>query len=102
MQKAAAFIQASPKEAAKIQIDSGYCSGELETNAKLLNSYNYSPSVSAGLKTFKDAAVELKTIGDLKQDTDVEAFSSAHFTKFEDVPDSISYDTATKQFSKVK
>lgn len=98
MQKAAAFIQASPKEAAKIQLDSGYCSGDLDTNAKLLDSYNYSPSVSAGLETFKAAAVELKTIGDLKEDTDVEAFSSAHFTKFEDVPDSITYDTATKKF----
>lgn len=98
MQKAAAFIQASPKDAAKIQIDSGYCSGDLEANAKLLESYNYSPSVSAGLKTFIDAVEELKTIGDLKQDTDVEAFSSAHFTKFEDVPDSIIYDTSTKKF----
>ncbi|QNU68594.1 ABC transporter substrate-binding protein [Ruminiclostridium herbifermentans] len=98
MQKAAAFIQASPKEAAKIQIDSGYCSGDLETNAQLLDSYNYSPSVSGGLETFKAAALELKTIGDLKQDTDVEAFSSVHFTKLEGVPDSITYDTAAKKF----
>ena len=100
MQKAAAFIQASPSEAAKIQIDNGYCAGELETNAKLLQSYNYSPSVSAGLKTFKSAAEELKTIGDLKKDTDVEKFTSLHFTTFEGVSDSIKYDAATKTFSK--
>ncbi|HEX3022049.1 MAG TPA: ABC transporter substrate-binding protein [Lachnospiraceae bacterium] len=102
MQKAAAFIQADPKEAAKIQLDSGYCSGDLDTNAQLLDSYNYSPSVSAGLQTFKSAAEELKTFGDLKQDTDVEDFTAKHFTEFEGVPDSITYDPATKTFADQK
>jgi len=102
MQKAAAFIQASPSEAAKIQIDNGYCAGDLDINAKLLESYNFSPSVSAGLKTFKAAAEELKTIGDLKKDTDTEKFTSLHFTKFDGVSDSIKYDATTKTFSDQK
>lgn len=99
MQKAAAFIQANPEEAAKIQIDNGYCSGDLETNAKLLDSYNYSPSVSGGLKTFQSAAKELKTIGDLKKDTDVDKFTSKHFSKLDGVPDSITYDVNSKTFT---
>lgn len=102
MQEAAAFIQADPKAAAKIQIDSKYCAGDLETNAKLLKSYNYSPSVSAGLQTFKSAAKELKVIGDLKKDTNVEKFTGKHFTKFADVSNSVVYNKATKTFSKVK
>ena len=56
MLRASAFVQANPKEAAKIQIDNNQCSGDLDTNASLLESYNYGPSVSIASQTITDAA----------------------------------------------
>lgn len=99
LQKAAAFIQAEPEEAARIQIDNKFCSGDLETNAKLLKSYNYSPSVSAGLTTFARCVEELKETGDLSADTDTNDFISKHYVKLTGVPDSISYSSDTKEFN---
>lgn len=100
LQKAAAFIQANPEEAAKIQIDNEFCSGDQETNAKLLESYNYAPSVSAGLATFASAVKELQQTGDLSGDVNAEDFISSHFIKLDGVPDSISYNKDTKEFTK--
>lgn len=99
LQKAAAFIQADPKAAAQIQIDNEFCSGDLETNAKLLKSYNYAPSVSAGYETFVSCVKELQQTGDLSAETTVEEFINKHYAKLDGVPDSITYDTASKQFT---
>lgn len=99
IQKAAAFVQANPQEAAKLQKEKEFCSGDLNTNASLLESYNYSPSVSGGLKTFKSCAEELKGIGDLKQDTVVDDFVKKHYITLDGVPNSISYDVNTGKFS---
>lgn len=99
MLKASAFVQANPKEAAKIQIDNNQCSGDLEVNAKLLGSYNYSPSVSIASKTIIDAASELIRIGELKAD-DPSEFVSKAFTTFEGVPDSYKYENGS--FTEVK
>lgn len=89
--KASAFVQANPKEAAKIQIDNGQCSGDVETNASLLASYNYNPSVSAADTTIQNAARELIRIGELKSVEDSNEFSEKAFVKFDDVPDSYVY-----------
>lgn len=99
LQKAAAYIQAEPEAAAKIQIDNKFCSGVLETNAKLLESYNYSPSVSKGFETFKSCVEELKQIGDLSSETDANEFISKHYVTLEGVPDSIAYSSQTGEFT---
>lgn len=88
--RASAFVQANPEEAAKIQLDNNHCSGDLETNAKLLASYNYSPSVSAASQTIYNAANELIRIGELKSD-DPDSFVKRAFTVFDGVPDSYEY-----------
>lgn len=90
--KASAFVQANPKEAAKLQIDNNQCSGDLETNAKLLESYNYSPSVSVASQTIYNAVSELIRIGELKS-TDAELFVEKAFSTFNGVPDSYIYNT---------
>ena len=102
IQKAAAYIQALPAQAAKEQFDSGFCAGDLATNAQLLASYNYSPSVSGGRKTFVSASGELQKTGDLKADTDVTKFVAEHFTVLPGVPESVTYDPASKTFSSKK
>ncbi|MBP1736872.1 MAG: ABC-type nitrate/sulfonate/bicarbonate transport system periplasmic component-like protein [Oscillospiraceae bacterium] len=99
LQEAAAFIQAEPEQAAEIQLNNGFCSGDLDTNAKLLESYNYSPSVSAGLETFENCVKELKETGDLSDSTDVDEFISQHYVKLDGVPDSMTYDPDTQEFT---
>jgi len=89
--KACAFVEANPKEAAKLQIDNKQCSGDLETNTKLLKSYNYSPSVSIASKTIHDASKELIRIGELKED-DPDKFVKNAFTTFDGVPDTYKYE----------
>lgn len=89
--KASAFVQANPKEAAKLQSDNNQCSGDIDVNAKLLESYNYAPSVSIAAKTISNAANELKRIGELKAD-DPEVFVEKAFTTFDGVPDSYKYE----------
>ena len=91
MLKASAFVEANPEEAARIQIENNQCSGDLTTNAALLASYNYSPSVSIASQTIYDAANELIRIGELKAE-DPQVFVDKAFTKFEGVPDSYKYE----------
>lgn len=91
MLKASAFVQANPNEAAKIQIDNNQCSGDLQVNASLLASYNYSPSVSIAGDTITNAATELVRIGELKAE-DPAVFVDKAFTKFEGVPDTYKYE----------
>jgi len=92
--KACAFVSANPEEAARIQIENNQCSGDLETNAALLASYNYSPSVSAASKTIYNAASELIRIGELNS-SNPEDFISKAFTTFDGVPDSYVYSDGT-------
>lgn len=89
--KASAYVEANPEETAELQIKNNHCSGDAAENAKLLASYNYQPSVSAMRDTFKNAVIDLKDIGDLKTDRDVDTFTDEHVTSFEGVPDSYEY-----------
>ena len=91
MLKASAFVQANPKEAARIQIEHNQCSGDLEVNASLLASYNYGPSVSIAADTITNATNELVRIGELKE-ADPQVFINKAFTSFEGVPDSYKYE----------
>ena len=91
MLKASAFVQANPKEAARIQIEHNQCSGDVEVNASLLASYNYGPSVSIAAVTIENAATELVRIGELKA-ADPKAFIDKAFTRLEGVPDSYKYE----------
>lgn len=90
--RASAFVQANPKETAKLQIDNNQCSGDLEANAKLLESYNYSPSVSIAAQTIENAAGELIRIGELKA-ADSNTFVDRAFSTFDGVPDSYIYNS---------
>lgn len=91
--KAAAYVQANPEEAARLQIENNQCSGELEINAALLDSYNYTPSVSLAKQTFRDASDELIRIGELTTTRELDEFTAEHFVEFDGVPDSYIYNT---------
>lgn len=99
--KASAYVQQNPEEAARLQIENEQCSGDLAENTKLLSSYNYQPSVSAMEETFKNACTDLLEIGDLQEGRNIDDFTADHIAKFEDVPESYTYnDDGT--FSEVK
>lgn len=91
--KAAAYVQANPEDAARLQIENNQCSGELNVNAALLNSYNYTPSVSLAKQTFRDASDELIRIGELTTGRDLDEFTEDHFVEFEGVPESYIYNS---------
>lgn len=99
--KASAYVQANPEEAARLQIENEQCSGDLAENTKLLSSYNYQPSVSAMEETFKNACTDLLEIGDLQEGRNIDDFTADHIAKFEDVPESYTYN-ADGTFSEVK
>ena len=53
LQKASAFVEAEPVEAARIQIESDLVSGDLDFNSKLLDELNFIPSRSLAKKLLK-------------------------------------------------
>ena len=89
--KASAYVKAHPAESAKLQLDYGQMSGELDQNAYLLGTYNYTPSVNLAKKTLHDSIYQLNEMGVLQKVSDEEAFIADHFVQFDDVPDSYVY-----------
>ncbi|MGN0687893.1 MAG: ABC transporter substrate-binding protein [Oscillospiraceae bacterium] len=85
--KAAKWIEENPMEAAKLQLDKNYVSGDLELNAELLDSYNFAPSVSGGYNALRNSVLELQDIGIVRADTDAEAMIEKSFATFDDVED---------------
>jgi len=102
MQKASAFVEAEPVKAAEIQITNDMVAGDLDFNSKLLADLNYVPSKANGKKTFVNAVFELQQAGVLKKETDVVKLVSEHFKDLDGVPESYTYDSATKTYTEVK
>lgn len=88
--KGSTFVAANPEEAAKIQIEGEYVSGDASANAKILKSYKYIPSVRGGYDALVNVANDLHDIGILKPETDVDALIERSFKFFDGVPDSYS------------
>jgi len=86
--KAAAWVDENPDEAAKIQIDREYVSGNAEENAEILKTYKFIPSVQGGYDALVNVANDLKAIGMLKDGTDPVELSDRSFKRFDNVPDS--------------
>lgn len=101
LQKAAAFVEAEPRAAAKLQIENDLVAGDLDFNAALLEELNYQPSRSLGKKTFDNAARQLQTAGILKAETDIEKFIETGYIELFGVPDGYIYDSATKTYKEI-
>ncbi len=61
--KGALFVQQHPEEAAKLLAEKKYFAGDPEDNAKLLASYNYTPSIQGGYDAIKNSAQDLGDLG---------------------------------------
>lgn len=93
MLKAAAFVQAKPHETAELQIKNGHVSGDVDSNAEMLASYNYTPSVGLARKTLFNAIDQVVDMGIMQNVSDKESFVSEHFAIFDGVPDSYTYNS---------
>jgi NitT/TauT family transport system substrate-binding protein len=87
MQKASAWIQKNPDEAAKTQVDKKWVAGDAAFNASVLKTYNFIPSVSGAYDAFGITAKQLQEVGMLDKNVDVDALQKKSFIKFKDVPD---------------
>lgn len=86
--KAAVYVEEHPEEAARIQLENKYVTGDEAFNAKLLESYNYIPSVQGGYDAIQLSVQQLSEIGVLKEGTDAKEFTDNVYAFFDDVPDS--------------
>ena len=91
MLKASAYVQAKPFEAAELQIKNGHVAGDVNSNAEMLETYNYTPSVGLAKKTLYDAIDQVVNMGIMKNVADKDSFVDAHFKAYDGVPDSYVY-----------
>ena len=103
IQKAAAFVQALPDEAARLQVENGYMPSESDDDivryGEILASLNYEPSVRLGRETFKASFDDLQKTGDLDPSLNADEFTKTVFPDLEGVPESFTYDPASKKFT---
>ncbi len=98
VQKGAAFASANPEEAARIQIEGGYVSGDVDTNAKIISGLDFNPGVEAARATFANAFSDLQKTGDLNADLSEEEFTQKAFPELSDVPETTTYDVESGEF----
>ena len=101
IQKASAYVQAVPEEAARIQLENNFTSGTVEGNVKILKTLSYTSSYEKGKQTFVNAVHELKELGVLKPTTDVEAFIKRGYVDLKGIPEGFIYNPETKEFSEI-
>ena len=103
IQKAAAFVQARPDEAARLQVEKGYMPSESDADVvrygEILASLDYEPSVSLGRETFEATFKDLQATGDLDPNLDLQTFVAKVYPTLSGVPESVTYDPATGEFS---
>lgn len=87
MQKASAWVQENQDEATRIQVENKWVAGDAETNAKVIKTYNYIPSVQGAYDIFGIVAPQLQAVGMLDADVDVEALRKNSFVFLEGLPE---------------
>ena len=100
--KGAAWVQANPEAAAKLELDKKYVAGNLELNTSLLKSYHFIPSVQGGYDAIKFNAEQLAKIGLIAPDTDAAKFTDAAFLFFKGLKDAPQADSSTNNGDAVK
>lgn len=77
--KAARWVSANTKEAARISVEKKYVAGNPELNAKIMSGYHYIPSVKGGQQAIIVAAKEMQEAGILNKSTDVNQLAKIAF-----------------------
>lgn len=102
IQKAAAFVQANPQEAARLQVANGYMPSESDEDivkyGEILAGLNYEPSIKLGRETFVSTFKDLQETGDLDPSLNLEEFTKKVYPTLENVPETIVYDKESNTF----
>ncbi|MDD7013590.1 MAG: hypothetical protein PUI24_01235 [Spirochaetales bacterium] len=81
--------------------ENDFTTGTVEGNVEILKTLNYTSSYEKGKATFVDAVRELKELGVLKPDTDVDAFIKRGYVDIEGIPEGYIYDAEKKEFLEI-
>mgnify|MGYP000859411223 CR=1 FL=1 len=87
MQKASAYVAKNQDEVTRIQVEKKWVAGDAETNARVLKTFNYIPSVQGAYDIFGIVAPQLQAVGMLDADVDVEALRKNSFVFLEGLPE---------------
>ena len=85
--EASLWVEAHPDEAAHIQVEKQWVSGDADFNAEVLKQYNYKPSLQGGLEALKLSAPAIKELGLIKESTDIDEFVNKTFFEVPDLTD---------------
>ncbi|MBP5222055.1 MAG: ABC transporter substrate-binding protein [Lachnospiraceae bacterium] len=106
IQKAAAFVQANPQEAARLQVEKGYMPSETEKDVEaygeILASLNYEPSISLGRDTFLSSFDDLQKFGDIDAQLNKEEFVKKVYPNLAGVPEGYRYDVTSGTFTEIQ
>jgi NitT/TauT family transport system substrate-binding protein len=89
VQKAAKFVQEHPGEAAQILADTKRAAGDPLVNGRILKTFNYRASVSQALPALERNAKDMRNIGILKAEVDVDKLVKDVYVVVPGVPDSL-------------
>ncbi len=85
--KAAKWVEANPKAAAKLSVEAGYLASTVDMNTVAISHLRYVPSVSGAETAVRLASAEMKTVGMLSHTTDVEGLAKRAFVYLDGVSD---------------
>jgi NitT/TauT family transport system substrate-binding protein len=85
--KAAKWVEANPKAAAKLSVEAKYLASTVDMNTVAISHLRYVPSVSGAEVAVKLASAEMKVAGMLSPTTDVDALAKKAFVNLEGVSD---------------
>ncbi|HMJ92216.1 MAG TPA: ABC transporter substrate-binding protein [Candidatus Acidoferrum sp.] len=85
--KAAKWVEANPKAAAKLSVERKYLASSPDQNTVAISHLRYIPSVTGAQTATRLAAAEMKRAGMLRSNTDTEALADKAFAKLEGVTD---------------
>src|SRR5438132_208343 len=85
--KAAKWVEANPKAAAKLSVEKKYLASTADQNTIAISHLRYVPSVSGARIAVRLAAAEMKTAGMLSPTTDVEGLANRAFVTLDGVSD---------------
>src|SRR6266571_42321 len=85
--KAAKWVEANPKAAARLSVEKKYLASTADQNTIAISHLRYVPSVSGARIAVRLAAVEMKRAGMLSPTTDVEGLASRAFVTLDGVSD---------------
>src|SRR5438093_6618196 len=85
--KAAKWVEANPKAAARLSVEGKYLASTVDQNTVSISHLRYVPSVSGARTAVRSAAEEMKVAGMLSPTTDVEALARRAFVSLDGVSD---------------